>query len=179
MKKTPLVGARFLATGRRGAAPMTRGPVVASNPATPPGCRTDCRSVSATPWRGRIYKAYLRRPGVIGWGWALSDESDKSDAQPQPSSVPPPTSSLSSPHQLSLSSPPSPGSPTGSLSSRPSQARVHRRSALSDSSDSSDKTAHLVGRVTEVSGPQANSRPRRHQRRVGQRARGAPAPSPP
>ena len=35
-------GARFLATWSRGVAPMTRGPGIASNPSTPPGCRTDC-----------------------------------------------------------------------------------------------------------------------------------------
>ena len=60
----------------------------------------------ATPCRGRIYKAYRRRPGVIGWGRALSDksdESDESDAQPQP---------------------PLPGS--CSPASPPSPARVHR-----------------------------------------------------
>ena len=34
-------GTRFLATWSRGVAPMTRGPGIASNPSTPPGCRTD------------------------------------------------------------------------------------------------------------------------------------------
>ena len=35
-------GARFLATWSRGAAPKTRGPGIANDPSTPPGCRTDC-----------------------------------------------------------------------------------------------------------------------------------------
>ncbi len=89
-----------------------------------------------------------------------SDKSDESDAQPQPSSVLPPALSpaLLGPPSSFLSRPLGPptsslSSPPGlSLSSCPSQARVHPRSALSDPSDPSDLSDSSDKTYTSVFG---------------------------
>ena len=59
-------GARFLATWSRGVAPMTRGPGIASNPSTPPGCRTDCLTGKCDTLAGSEIIPEVVFPGVFG-----------------------------------------------------------------------------------------------------------------
>ena len=62
--KDPVRDPRFIATGQAAIAAKTCGKVDVLT-TTPIGCRT-FPSPSATPCRGRIYKAYRGRPGVFG-----------------------------------------------------------------------------------------------------------------
>ena len=115
-REAPRRGAFFVARWSEGRSPDDPGKAIGSLSSRPrQGVARNGGSVEgATPCRGRIYKTYRRRPGVIGWGRALSDESDesdKSDAQPQPSSVLPLALSPAPPSPaLALQPVPLPGS---------------------------------------------------------------------
>ena len=60
------MGARFLVTWSRGVAPKTRGPGNASNPATPPECRTYQSGNKCDTLAGSYTFPGVLFPGVIG-----------------------------------------------------------------------------------------------------------------
>jgi len=69
-RSTPC-GCPLHSLGSRGVAPKTRGPGNASNPATPPGCRTHCQTGMCDTLAGSL-KALLGDPqGVEGVGKCL------------------------------------------------------------------------------------------------------------
>ena len=59
-------GARFLATWSRGVAPKTRGSGIASDPATPLGCRTDQSGNKCDTLAGSDIIPEVILPGVFG-----------------------------------------------------------------------------------------------------------------
>ena len=67
--EAPLVGARFLAPGRGGVAPTTRGSGIANDPTTPLGCRTDCLTGECDTLAGSCILMSDFLPGVFATSW--------------------------------------------------------------------------------------------------------------